>query len=438
MEKYGVVTSDKLNLRAKPASDAPILTQLAKNTLLDILGDAGFGWLQVQVDGATTGGYVSKLYITLTNDKTTPSSTSTPTPPPAAAATPTTTSTTAAPTGEKAQVKVATLNLRSTPGTDGTILAKLSQDTLLDVLNVQGDWLQVSANGQQGYVAAQYVTLILPGAASTTPSVSTPAASAPASTGTSSAPAVNVQSGYLISQPDLIAVNLVPTKLIPDQKDNSAALVARTWNSFGGLIGILSTRLNIAPDTIVGVLTAESGGRAFAADGRMIIRFENHIFYQYWGKANSAQYFQNFNFDQSAPANSWKGHQWRPDANSPWQTCHTSQDMEWTVLDFARKLEDTAALESISMGAPQIVGFNFRRLGYNNVQDMFSNFTRSAHAQLLAMFDFVRGPNTLTALQNRDYLTFAQAYNGPANATTYRDIIQRYANLYDQLIGSAQ
>ncbi|HVO41600.1 MAG TPA: N-acetylmuramidase domain-containing protein [Aggregatilineales bacterium] len=398
MEKFGVVTSAKLNLRDQPASDSNILTQLSKDTVLDILADAGWGWLKVRVEGSTTTGYVSKLYLSLTDTR------------PVAAPNPDAPS-----EGEKAQVSVARLNLRSTPSTDGSVLAKLPQNTLLDVIAVQGDWLQVSANGLQGYVAAAYVTLILPGAPVT--------------------PA-QPPSGFLINQPELLNATLVPDSLIPDQTDNNAALIARTWNSFGGLIGLLASRLNTGRDALVGVLAAESGGRAFAADGRMIIRFENHVFYQYWGKNNAARYAQYFKFDQSAPANSWKGHQWRPDPKGPWQICHTSQDMEWQVLTFARTLDDTAALESISMGAPQIMGFNFRRLGYASVQDMFKNFAASAPAQILALFDFVRGPNTIAALQKGDYLAFATAYNGPANAATYRDIIQRYSSLFHQLIGS--
>jgi hypothetical protein len=73
---------------------------------------------------------------------------------------------------------------------------------------------------------------------------------------------------------------------------------------------------------------------------------------------------------------------------------------------------------------------------------MFFQFARSAQAQLLALFDFVRGTGgssqAITALQNRDYLTFATIYNGSGNAPTYAGIIQRYSAIYDQIIRNAQ
>lgn len=48
------------------------------------------------------------------------------------------------------------------------------------------------------------------------------------------------------------------------------------------------------------------------------------------------------------------------------------------------------------------------------------------------MFDFIS--SHVAALQSNDYLAFATAYNGPANAQTYHDIIQHNSRLYDQLI----
>ncbi len=111
------------------------------------------------------------------------------------------------------------------------------------------------------------------------------------------------------------------------------------------------------------------------------------------------------------------------------------------MLIFARAFDDTAALSSISMGGPQIMGFNYRRIGYGSVDSMFYQFARSAPAQLLALFDFVKGMNpsspAIQALQNRDYMTFATLYTGTANAHTYADIIQRYSALYDRLIETA-
>lgn len=314
-----------------------------------------------------------------------------------------------------ATVSANSLNLRAAPSTSAPIITVLSKGTVLQVLDNAGfDWLHVRLDGSvtTGFVSKVYVTF------SDTKPVS-PVIPAPVTFG---------------HDPDLLNTPLAPAQLIPAQMPNTAeGVVARVWNAEGGLLNRLAARVNVPVGGIVAVLAAESGGRTSGADGRTIIRFENHIFYNLWGADHSDIFNRSFDFDRSSPANGWKNHLWRPDPGSPWQTCHTSQEMEYRVLNFARNLDDSAALQSTSMGAPQIMGFNYKRIGYSSVQEMFNTFSSSAQAQLLAVFDFVQGTTALQALQNRDYLTFAQTYNGPANAVTYGRIIQRYSDAFDHL-----
>ncbi len=414
MPKYGVVTVDRLNFREAANTSARIITVLTRGTILEILRDSDSDWAQARVDGTTTAGYVSKTYLHLSDTKPdvgnpTPSPSPTPTVPPAPTIPPGTS--TPAPSG-RAEVTVSSLNIRSGPGTNFDIVLSVGQGTVLNVIEKQGDWVKVRVGVGEGYVAAKYVDLTTRKAAT----------------------------GFLIEQTDLLSASLPPTRPISTLGLNSSELmIARTWNSYGGLIGKLAAQLSIPVNAAVAVLAAESGGNAFDPSGRLIIRFENHIFYQYWGAAHQDGFNRYFTFDGSSPANAWRGHLWRPDENSDWLPFHGNQDAEWRVLTLARALDDTAALSSISMGAPQIMGFNFKRLGYDKVQTMFYQFARSANAQILGLFDFVKGMNAsspaIKALQRRDYLTFASSYNGPANAATYSDIIQRYVAAYNRVIG---
>jgi murein DD-endopeptidase MepM/ murein hydrolase activator NlpD len=312
-------------------------------------------------------------------------------------------------------VMIQSLNVRSGPGTEHGIITAVGQGTVLDVLAIQNGWVQVRVGTTTGFVTAQYVDL------NTNKSLT---------------------GGFLIERADLLETPLAPSRVIPAQPARSAeSVVANTWNAYGGLLERLGGMLNIPVDGIVAAITAESGGNAFGPDGRMIIRFENHIFWRYWGEKNPDMFNRHFQMDTSSPKNSWKGHKFRLNPESPWGDFHGSQKAEWDVFNFARGLDETAAMSSISMGAPQIMGFNFKRLGYESVQRMFEYFARSAHAQILAMFDFVKGPNSsspaITALQTRDYLTFASIYNGPGNAQTYQDIIQRYSDAFNRIISSA-
>ena len=55
---------------------------------------------------------------------------------------------------------------------------------------------------------------------------------------------------------------------------------------------------------------------------------------------------------------------------------HVNADGEWSVFEFARTFDDDAAKLSISMGLPQIMGFNYRSVGYESVDAMFDAFSR--------------------------------------------------------------
>jgi hypothetical protein len=160
----------------------------------------------------------------------------------------------------------------------------------------------------------------------------------------------------------------------------------------------------------------------------MLIRFENHLFYQNWGKQNQARFDQHFTFSRER---SWEGHTWRADANQPFQEFHGNQAREWQVLNFAASLDDSAAKLSISMGLPQIMGFNHRRIGYNNVQEMFLAFQADERSQLLGLFDFIKADAAmLQALRDNHYVNFASGYNGSGQAQFYGGLIEKWVKSF--------
>ena len=137
------------------------------------------------------------------------------------------------------------------------------------------------------------------------------------------------------------------------------------------------------------VLAIESGGRGFAADGRMIIRFENHLFFRQWGQTNRDVFAKHFSFNSEK---NWQEHRWRQFTNQPFADFHGTQDGEWRVFSFARTLDDTAAKLSISMGGPQIVGFNYPTLGYESVHQMYDAFSAGEMTTIVAKVEAV-GPD---------------------------------------------
>ncbi len=237
--------------------------------------------------------------------------------------------------------------------------------------------------------------------------------------------------GSLRLNPDVMTVALEPTpeRTIPTPLPNGAStqaqMMARIWNRYGGLLDRVGSILEVDPTLAAGVLAIESGGRAFSATGRMIIRFEIHVFLNLWGNSNAESFNRYFRVNTEAP---WRGdgHQWRPDEQSEWRAVHAGQDGEWDAFGFARVYcSDEHAKLSISMGAPQIMGFNHARIGYADVAAMYDAFENDERSQIVGFFDFVRTDvRLLEAMRREDLNTFATYYNGPAVAETYARLMR--------------
>ncbi len=297
-------------------------------------------------------------------------------------------------------VSAVQLNVRTGPGIEHAITGTLVEGNQVQVIGEINGWLRIVWSGTSGFVSGQWVVN------RDAPGVASGAA----------------QAGQV----------LVP----PPGADWTTVVVANTWNRYRSLIERESARLGIDPGIAVAVLVAESNGAAFGNDGRMIIRFENHIFYNQWGKHNQTRFAQHFAFD---PAVTWQGHQWRPDPNGPWQACHPTQGgqpLEWLVFDFARRLDESAAMLSISMGAPQIMGFNHQSIGYSTVREMFNAFQSSDENQLASLFRFMEVKGLVPAIRQGDMRQFATVYNGSGQAENYAAIMQRNLTAFRTLTGA--
>lgn len=247
---------------------------------------------------------------------------------------------------------------------------------------------------------------------------------------------------FLIEQKHLQKVDLPPAKKlkITGKSTYRQRLVKRTWNNYGGLLEGLSKMLKIDPAVAVAVLCVESSGKGFARDGqttrpgRMIIRFENHIFWRYWGKSHPSLFFDHFKFNSDKP---WRGHKFRKTLKSGWTTFHQEgQAGEWEVFEFARSKHQRFSMYSISMGMPQIMGFNHKKIGYKSVRKMFDFFSRGERNQIIGLFDFTGGTNSnmSSALRKKDFFIFAKLYNGPGKAKIYAERIKTYYELFNKLM----
>ena len=382
----GLVTASVLNVRDRPSGDGLVLGTLTSDTRIDILSQIG-NWLEIQFQQGT--GYVSKNYVQIHVLQGM----------------------------RRGIVEANVLNIRSKPTTDAPTLGQLQSGTEIVIESSIENWHEIVFNGARGYVSADYIRI---------------------SEVTDEEPDISVADNELQetlpqAQPSETAEGneLVPARLLGVGGSSEERKVAETWNRYGGLLTRLRDDKQIDTACSVAVLCVESSGKGFEQNNlnRMIIRFENHKFWKYWGKNDPARFNQHFLYDS---AKVWKGHRWRPNPAEDWRSFHGSQRAEWEALTFARSIDNDAALMSISMGAPQIMGFHFERLGYRSVQEMFDDFSKDIGAQIKGLFDFLSDA-MVQKLQRQDFVGFAGLYNGSGQKEKYGRWIKSHFDAFKRL-----
>jgi len=144
-------------------------------------------------------------------------------------------------------------------------------------------------------------------------------------------------------------------------------------------------------------IEVESGGRGFDKNtGKILIQFEPH-----WFK-RKAPY---------APSGEWSVN--KVDV----------QSKEWLAFNDAFHKDPNAAMESTSIGLPQIMGFHWKRLGYESVGHMWDDFKESTENHVAALITFIETDRRLKqAMIDKDWHMIAYIYNGSG----YMNIAHKY------------
>ena len=233
--------------------------------------------------------------------------------------------------------------------------------------------------------------------------------------------------GFLLHDPMLLAAPVAPARRLSvvAGAGGPGEVLARLWDRYGGLLEPLAERVGIDVAAAVAVVSVESGGRAFGDDGRLLVRFEPHVFSRYLGTGRRREFDAHFRLQGRVP---WEGHTFRTSFDAPWRPFHGAQRTEWQALEVARAIDDDLALRSTSMGLAQVMGFNHALVGHRSPRAMFEALASDVRYQLLAMFDFIRGSGrdsrAVDALRREDYIAFAKTYNGPGHASYYGALIE--------------
>lgn len=162
-----------------------------------------------------------------------------------------------------------------------------------------------------------------------------------------------------------------------------------------------SKNLGVSVAAIKAVLEVESGRLGgFLSNGDPVILFEGHIFWSRLKKKgiNPEKYVKG-NEDILYPK---------------WTTSYyLGGDKEYNRLNKAIKIEPESALSSASWGLFQIMGFNYKACGYDNVFDYVEDMKKSEGKQLDAFVSFIKSNGWDKYLKNLDWDGFASKYNGP-------------------------
>ncbi len=151
------------------------------------------------------------------------------------------------------------------------------------------------------------------------------------------------------------------------------------------------TKSNIELAALLAFMEVESGGFGFdPKTNKIMIQFEPHIFSDKSGieRSEANHYIWDENKVDLQPA-------------------------EWKAFNDAFKVNPDLAMESTSIGLPQIMGFHWKRLGFFSVDAMWDYFKVSELNQVKALIKFIETDNNLMqALTSLNWDKVASIYNG--------------------------
>lgn len=174
-------------------------------------------------------------------------------------------------------------------------------------------------------------------------------------------------------------------------------------------INDLAAKLSCEPAAIMAVREIESGGRSpFTNSHRPKALHEGHIFWKYLKQFGQKPELIVGCQDILYP--SWT------------KKYYLTGDQEYDRIKKAFQVSPEAAMMSSSLGMFQIMGFNYKASGCQNVGEFWAKSVRSELSQLDMFAQFITNQGSLKYLRNLDWANFARLYNGPGYSSNQYDI----------------
>lgn len=155
------------------------------------------------------------------------------------------------------------------------------------------------------------------------------------------------------------------------------------------------------PADLEAIAEVESSGFGWFRDGRIKILFEKHWFYKLTSGANR---------DEAVRKGLARRHWVSPSKGG--YSDQKGADSRYRLLEVAIRIDREAALQSVSIGKFQIMGFNHKVCGFASASEMWASFLDSEVNQLRAFGNFLRSNGLVGALRRRDFAKIENGYNG--------------------------
>lgn len=168
-----------------------------------------------------------------------------------------------------------------------------------------------------------------------------------------------------------------------------------------------AAKLGCSVPAIRAVAQVESLGGGYLPDGRPKILFERHKFHKY----SKGKWSATHSHISWPKAGGYKG-----------------GAREYDRLEEAIALDRNAALLSASWGAFQIMGFNYKVVGFSDVESFVTAMVESSSRQLDAFVAFIKSNRLDDELRRLDWAGFARGYNGASYHINKYD--EKMANAY--------
>jgi hypothetical protein len=160
-----------------------------------------------------------------------------------------------------------------------------------------------------------------------------------------------------------------------------------------------ASELNVDWRVLKAFQVVECRGSGFNADGTPKVLFERHVFLQRL-VANK----------QTKLATQLQ--RTRPDLCNRTPGGYGSYAVQHQKLDQAAQYDRSSALEACSWGIGQVMGYQWRVLGYASLQHFINHMYAGEQQQFDAAIKYLQVNKLIDEMQRKDYAGLAKGYNG--------------------------